>query len=249
MTNRSRIARAFAFVLVFAIAAALLAPTAFAKSYHFTSVDTRATVQSNGDIRIVEDRTARFVGSFSELWYVLPLSGTDGLADISVYDSGRRLTQSNSGASGTFKVEQSRNKATIYVYYNASNEQRTFTFEYTLKNAIKVYRDTAELYWQAIGTGWDVRTDRVRVEVFFPPGVSQEDLRVWAHGPLQGEVTRTDTPSMLVTVESLPPNTFVECRATFPTSAVPAAARKVDKDGLSQILAEETRWAIRRADP
>jgi len=243
VTNRSRIARAFAFVLVFAIAAALLAPTAFAKSYHFTSVDTRATVQSNGDIRIVEDRTARFVGSFSELWYVLPLSGTDGLADISVYDSGRRLTQSNSGASGTFKVEQSRNKATIYVYYNASNEQRTFTFEYTLKNAIKVYRDTAELYWRAIGTGWDVRTDRVRVEVFFPPGVSQEDLRVWAHGPLQGEVTRTDTPSMLVTVESLPPNTFVECRATFPTSAVPAAARKVDKDGLSQILAEETRWA------
>ena len=243
MTSRARVRLAFAFAIVLVLTATLLASTAYAKSYHFTSVDIKATVLANGDIHVVEDRTARFVGSFSELWYVLPLSGTDGIADVSVYDSGRRLAQSSSGASGTFKVEQKGGKATIYIYYGASNEERTFTLEFTLKNAIKVYRDTAELYWKAIGTGWDVRTDRVRVEVLFPPGVSQEELRVWAHGPLQGEVTTTDAPSMLVTVESLPPNEFVECRATFPTAAVPAATRKIDKDALKSILEEEGRWA------
>lgn len=243
MTRRARIGQAFALVLVLALAAALFAPVAGAKSYHFTSVDIKATVLSNGDIHIVEDRTARFVGSFSELWYEVSLSGSDGIADVSVYESGRRLTQSSSGTRGTFKVEQSGNKATIYVYYSASNEERTFTFDYKLRNAITVYNDTAELYWKFIGDAWDVRTDRVRVEVFFPSEVSQEELRVWAHGPLQGEVTRTDTPSMLVTVESLPPKTFVECRAAFPTSAVPAAARKVNKNALPGIVEEETKWA------
>lgn len=243
MTNRVRVHRALAFVSVFVLTVALLAPVACAKSYHFTSVDIKATVLSNGDIRIVEDRTARFVGSFSELWYEVSLSGSDGIADVSVYDSGRKLTQSSSGATGTFRVEQKGGKATVYVYYSASNEQRTFTFEYTIRNAIIVYRDVAELYWKFIGEGWDVRTDRVRVEVFFPSEVTQEELRVWAHGPLQGEVVRTDTPSLLATVESLNPRTFVECRAAFPTSAVPAATRKVNKDGLEAILKEETEWA------
>ena len=174
MTNRSRIARAFAFVLVFAIAAALLAPTAFAKSYHFTSVDTRATVQSNGDIRIVEDRTARFVGSFSELWYVLPLSGTDGLAMSAFTTLGAGRAELLRGER-TFKVEQ-RRKATIYIYYGEQRDARSPGVHAEERDVW----DTAELYWKTIGTGWDVGL--ITSGGVFPAGVSQEELRVWAHG-------------------------------------------------------------------
>ena len=237
MTNRVR-STGLATVSVFVLTVALLAPVACAKSYHFASVDIKATVLSNGDIRIVEDRTARFVGSFSELCMRVSvrLGRSQTSASTTQGASSRRAAQGRPA----FRVEQKGGRPQSTSTTVRAGSARSAD---TIRNAIIVYRDVAELYWKFIGEGWDVRTDRVRVEVFFPSEVTQEELRVWAHGPLQGEVVRTDTPSLLATVESLNPRTFVECRAAFPTSAVPAATRKVNKDGLEAILKEETEWA------
>lgn len=216
-----------------------LTPPAGAKSYHFTRVDIEATILSNGDLRIVENRTASFSGSFSELWYEIDTTGSDGVAELAVYDSGNKLVESASETPGTYRTERKGKTVTVRVYFDVVNEARTFTFEYTLKNAVIVHRDTAELYWKFIGDGWDVPTDQVRIEVFYPTGVSRDDVRVWGHGPLHGEVTLTSTPSMLLTVEHLEPNRFVEGRTTFPTWTVPGARRITNRDALDDILAEE----------
>lgn len=240
MKNGQRAVRLLALI---AVILTLVASQAAAKSYYFPSVDIEATIRSNGDLHIRENRTASFSGSFSELWYQISLAGTDGLVDLSVYDSGRELTESSSQSAGTYRIERSGNTLTVYVYYSASNQQRTFTFDYTLRNVVTAHKDTAELYWKFIGTGWDVETRTVRIEVFYPQGTNRNDVRVWAHGPLQGEVWLTESGSMLLTAEYLLPNTFVEGRTTFPLSAVPNAARQSGRNALQSIIAEETRWA------
>lgn len=240
MSNRLRAIRLLMLVVV---VLTLVASQAGAKSYYFTSVDIEATILSNGDLHIREDRTASFSGSFSELWYQISLAGSDGLVDLSVYDSGRQLTESGSQKTGTYRTERSGDTMTVYVYYSASNQQRTFTFDYTLRNVVTAHKDTAELYWKFIGTGWDVESRSVRVEVFYPKGTDLDDVRVWAHGPLQGEVRLSESGSMLLTTEYLLPNTFVEGRTTFPLSAVPSATRQSGRNALESIVAEETRWA------
>lgn len=245
MSDRQRTAR-FALAVVMAlIAVALVRSPISAKSYHFTDVNIEATILGNGDLHIIESRTVVFEGSFSELWYTIGLTGSDGVADLEVYDSGRRLTESASEAVGTYKTEKKRDALTVRVFHDSSNEQRTFTFDYKLKNVIVAHKDTAELNWKFIGEGWDVPTARVKIEIFFPANVTSEDIRVWAHGPLNGEITLTDTPSALLTVDYLPPATFVEGRTTFPASSVPAARRMSNRNALDSILAEETKWAER----
>lgn len=245
MNSRQKVVWLVPIVTGLLIVASLLSSTASAKSYRFTDVDIQATILRNGDLHVVENRAVAFNGSFSELWYTIDLTGFDRVVDLAVYDSGRRLTESASGGSGTYRTEREGNAMTVYVYYNANNEQRAFTFEYKLVDIVMVHKDTAELDWKSIGTGWDVPTDRVNIEVFYPPSVTNEDVRVWAHGVLYGEITLTDTPSALLTVEGLQPNTFVEVRTAFPTHAVPNAQRRSNKEALDDIIAEETDLADR----
>ena len=75
-----------------------------------------------------------------------------------------------------------------------------------------------------------------------PPGVTSDQVRAWAHGPLNGTVTIEPDASVVMKVDPLPAYTFVEGRILFPAAALSKAPQQPGAK-LAEALAEEKRFA------
>ena len=84
--------------------------------------------------------------------------------------------------------------------------------------------------------------DHVRVTVHLPAGVTRDQVRAWAHGPLWGNVAIEPDASVVMTVDPLPAATFVEGRILFPAAAL-AKAKPTAGARLAAVLAEEKKLA------
>jgi len=63
----------------------------------------------------------------------------------------------------------------------------TFTFHYRTTRQIGFFRDHDELYWNAIGTGWEFPIDAGSADVRLPAAVPIDQLRVEGYTGYQGE--------------------------------------------------------------
>ena len=61
--------------------------------------------------------------------------------------------------------------------YEAEDENRTWVFRYRAACAVDVYSDTAHLYWQFIGTGWDQPTGHAVITVHVPGPAATDAAR------------------------------------------------------------------------
>jgi uncharacterized membrane protein len=216
------------------------------RSYYFPRVLIEAELHSDGSMTVVEERTFSFDGRFRGAWEYIYLKHNASIQDVLVSEQGEAYRQEPPGTRdipGIFYVEQHPDHIYIDWSFEAANEQRTFTISYTVENAVLVHRDVAELYYQFIGGEWDERTDYARVVLTLPEGATAEELRVWGHGPLHGNVSKEGANRVVWEIEDLPRRTFLEGRVTFPAQLVPEAANLSGREGLPGILAEEEKWA------
>jgi uncharacterized membrane protein len=229
---------------LFALAFALgpRAGTGLAKSYHFERVDVAAQVDSGGALSIVETRRYRFSGPFAWATYTLERTGWTDVTAIGVSDETGPYTLATSEAPGTYSVDVSTERLSLKWYFRAEDETKTFTIRYRVAGVVTRYQDTAELYWQFVGTGWDVPSSIVHVAARVP-GAKREDMRAWGHGPLNGVVV-LDDGEVRLDVEDLDAGTMVEGRILFPTRFA-SGARFVDEPAMARILREEAAWARR----
>jgi hypothetical protein len=81
-----------------------------------------------------------------------------------------------------------------------------YTIRYRVARALRRYGDEVELFWNAIGTDWEMPIARARVEIVFPPAIAPIDVRTegfrgpygsrdpvelgWENGVLVGETER-----------------------------------------------------------
>ena len=54
---------------------------------------------------------------------------------------------------------------------------QTYTITYKVERAINYFNDHDELYWNAIGTNWDVPIYNAQVDVILPEGIKESDIR------------------------------------------------------------------------
>jgi len=235
------------------------------KDYHFPEVRIDATVLPNGDLLLEEQRTFDFRnGPFTYAYYTVedPL---DHVRDFSITElvDGREIPVEPDYASHSIVVEGFQAQWS----YEANDEERTWLFRYRVACAVDVYPDTAHLYWQFIGTGWDKPTEHAVITVHLPDRSDEDlprrsecvpeegfpsvggvplqrgDVRAFGHGPLNGEVTFVDPQTIRYEVRDVPPLSFVEGSILFPTDAVPTAVRTSAAPGLERVLEQEGRWA------
>jgi uncharacterized membrane protein len=252
----SRLLALVALVLLAAGAAALAAGPAAAKDFSITSVTVDATVQPNGDVRITDTRTLDFSGSYHFVYWDLSTRGSEGIvvqgaAGPAAGDAGTtvpyELSQSSivgaqSGEVGTYAVADQGTIVTVQLNFDVTDATVSFTVDYVAKGAAKRWSDTAELYWQFVGEDVAVESRDVSVTVHLPDGVSSDQVRAWAHGPLWGTVTIEPDASVVMTVDPLPASTFVEGRILFPATAL-AGAPVSTTPMLDKVLAEEKQLA------
>jgi uncharacterized membrane protein len=237
-------------------AAGLAAGPAAAKSFSITKVEVDAQVLPNGDLRVTDSRTLDFSGDFHYVYWDLATEGSDeivvtgasgpaagGPATTVPYElSEFAIVGMASGEVGTYTVEPGAGVVTVQLNFDVTDATAVFTVEYVAKGAAKKFTDTAQLYWQFIGADTAVESRDVSVTVRLPDGVEKDQVKAWAHGPLWGTVTIESDASVLMTVDPLPANTFVEGRILFPADALPQAEQQPGAK-LEEALAEEQQWA------
>jgi len=214
-----------------------------AKNYEIEKVHIFAQINKDGSVNIREERTYNFHGSFSWANYILPKKKISGVENFTVSENGKFYDLSYSGKPGTYKFYDYPDRIEAKWYFEAFNERKTFVLSFKILDAVTVYEDIAEFYYKFIGSGWDRRTEEVKVEVSLPEPFSKNEIRAWAHGPLWGTVEIGEEGKIFLNINNLPANKFWEGRILFPPHLVPECMNRVDKNVLGKILVEEKRWA------
>ncbi len=254
--RRPRLAVALLVLLLAAGVAALAASPAAAKDFSITKVTVDATVQPNGDVRITDTRTLDFSGSYHFVYWDLATRGSEGIDVIGASGPAQgdlgttvpyklsefAIVGMSSGEIGTYAVEDVGAVVTVQLNFEVSDASASFTVEYVARGAAKRWSDTAELYWQFVGEDVAVESRDVSVTVHLPAGVTSDQVRAWAHGPLWGTVTIQPEASVVMKVDPLPANTFVEGRVLFPATALSKAPTSTTPK-LDGVLAEEKKLA------
>jgi len=197
------------------------------KDYHFPEVVVDATVLRNGDLLLEERRTFDYRnGDFTYAYYTID-DPQDHVRDFTIHElvEGREVPVEPDYAFHTITTDGFQAQWS----YVANDEERTWVFRYRVACAVDVWSDTAHLYWQFIGTGWEKPTSHAVVTVHLPPRsethvtrrsacipedvaapatstqLRRADVRAWGHGPLNGQVTFVDAQTIRYEVRDVPP--------------------------------------------
>lgn len=264
-----------AFVVALACPRAALADT-----YSLPRVHTQAQVMENGDLFVTEARTFSFEDDVNGVYWEIPFARNEQgqASSITVLDvqelddavvdgseaEARRATQpmrkvawAESGDAHVYTVEDTGEGLKLKVFVpREDGDEVTLWVSYMIEGAVMAWPDTAELYWQFIGSGWEEDAEDVRLDVTFAdaaqgtPAITgtadAANLRAWGHGPLDGEVSLdvadpTD-PHVTLTAPTVRAGQFAEVRAVFPADWVPGLAPS-GESRLDGVIAEETAWA------
>lgn len=221
------------------------------RSLSMEQVVVEAEVLPDASLRVTESITINFSGKWNGFYIKIPQNGTP-LREVKVSEKGRPYTYNPGtkyGPPGTFLVKDEGEQITIDWSIAAQDEVRNFDISYRIMNAVAIHNDVAELYRKFIGSDNPQRIREVRVKLKLPAGaerlVQGKDIKIWGHGPLQGEVAFAGADMITWQAAKLPPHTFVEGRVIMPTALFPDApsAAHTNRDALAGILAEEESWA------
>ena len=133
--------------------------------------------------------------------------------------------------------------------YNPSDLDEIFYIEYTVTDVVVVHEDTAELAWNTLGDGYRENIGDYEVKVVLPN--SDSDYRVWLHGPLNGEIERTNNKEAIGTFNFLGAYNPVSVRLIFDKSLVPNAPKVsglIAKDAIIDYQTELSDEANRERD-
>lgn len=145
-----------------------------------------------------------------------------------------------------YALKNSKNQFEIAwgVSEDDSSARRTFEMSYTILDAVKNYSDCSEFYWQFISNNSAIPAKRVTGTITLPTKVlNSDDLRIWAHGPLNGNIYKSSDDVVNFTVDNLNSNTMLEARVVTPTYVFANNDNVSSISELDFILNQEQNWA------
>lgn len=231
-----------------------LPESSFAGWQTLNNLEFKVDVQENGDINITEIWDVDLEDT-NTLFKTFPKdTGYEGITNVTVseiedtkeikfkrankyeYHVEEDYYQALENPDGNFEIAWGVNSS-----YDTG---RKFEISYTVKNHVFIYKDCAEIYWKLIGDDFEIFCNEITGTINLPDGITDmENLRVWAHGPLNGTIIKESVNKVKFYVTDLEAETFLEIRFAMPTEIFPLSIKKNDLDRLQTILAEETVFA------
>lgn len=210
-------------------------------------VDVAITLQEDGTAAITESWLVTFDGDFSRMTRTIPRSDDYTISDLTVRVDQTDYKQldafDDSRPAGYFAMVPDNRNDRIEIYFDNPNGQKTFQIIYKAKNAVLMHQDVAEFYWKIIGTDVTFPIEKMTAAITLPDGARMEDIKAWAHGPLNGYLNRDVDQLIALDVDQLAANTFVEIRLAAPLSLFPAGENFTGINALDDILVEEQGFA------
>lgn len=231
---------------------------ALTQDYQIDGLYINADVYENGDMLVKEQIVVNgdFNGYTRDLFYkgnyqlydaseiiinkVCELSNEKrGLFDIKDNDliCFNEVNNADLGDSYVYIRTDSNDNTTLKMFNYTSNNTKIFYIEYLLKNVVVIHNDVAELYYTFIGDNFDDDINDVKIEINLPSKAN--DLRVWAHGPLTGNINKENNQIITATITNLYKNNLVDIRSTFDKNIINNGTKLSNKDAFDDILKEE----------
>lgn len=194
------------------------------------------TIQSNGDARVVETWVVDFQGGpFRRAFLGLPTERFSDVTIQGVSEDGRAYTLATSDQPGTYTVETSGNERTVTWFFEpATNATRTFQIEYTLGEALRIYDEGDQFWWEFIEPGRGYPIASAQVTLHLPARFDPSELVATSYRD-RADVfgaTIADGQTIRFDGKTFGPDTVWEIRAGFPHGAVtqPVQAWQVAED-------------------
>ena len=244
----------FILFLTFLFSIIILSPS-FAGTQEWKSLNYDATVLSNGDMEVIETWNV-YISETNTLFkdFNVDREKYSEIKDVRVsrVDNGKEQFLSEIYEeqyhvdSGCYYGLYINNGSKFEIAWNVgldnSSDTRTYKIYYTVEDAIRVYNDCTELYWQFLGSENTMEGDNITGTIKLPKPVSNiEKLRVWAHGPLDGDISKVsnDTVSFKVDYYS---GGMLEVRVVTDEN-IYYINNTIKQNKLDSIIEEETKWA------
>lgn len=245
--------------LFFVLLLLLFNVKSYAGTQSWNSLDYNVTVNSDGSMDVVETWNIN-ISETNTLFkdFELDYKKYSGITDVKVsrvMNGEVDLTQIyeeqyyvDSGCYYALPLSNDYNKFEIAwnVGLDNSSETRTYKIYYTIQDAVKVYDGFTELYWQFLGTDNEITGKNITGTIKLPKPVSNiEKLRVWAHGPLEGEINRVSSDTVKFSVPKISKRTMLEVRLVTEENIYDEDFTNYydTSKTLASILEEEQGWA------
>ncbi len=245
-------------IILFISSLLLLNTTSYAGEQKLNSITYDAELNSDGSMNVTEKWDIR-VSDTNTLFKTFDLDSSryGRITDVKVKEI------SNSGVESNFiQTYQYAYHVEKGYYYALQTDNHTFEIawgvsinstahkkyeiSYKVTDAIKTYNDCSEFYWQFIGNTNGIPADKVTGTVRLPNRLTnKENIKVWAHGPLNGEINVVDNQTVAFKVNYLPESTMVEVRVATLENVFALNQNTINIEKLDEIIQEETEWAER----
>ncbi|MDR9418042.1 DUF2207 family protein [Gracilimonas sp.] len=228
-----------AYLLLFAVTFLIYTLDLSAKDYSIPTIQVDVHVDENGTITITEHRTYVFDGSYSWANYRLPKTGYSAMQNIRITEGDRAFTNLNTEEPGTFLVEESDEAFNIKWFFEAEDEERTFTVTYTLEDALVIGPEWSEFFWTYVASGREKSTDDLDILIQLPYMVPDSSLHSWVREPGWDITTDFYDNGFQFTGENISRSQAVTIRTVFPTSVFDENSVQVSDSDFSLTLARE----------
>lgn len=152
----------------------------------------------------------------------------------------KEVKSASKGKYGVYTVENNSYDSEVTIYCPAK-KRKIFYLEYTIKDAVVVHNDVAELYWCFLENGSPETILDYQAIVHLP----QEDtnVMVWSHGPATGKCSIVDYKTLSLTDTNIAPYKFETLRIMFDKKLVPQAKKTSNVNGREYIIQYENAMA------
>ena len=148
----------------------------------------------------------------------------------------KKVESASKGKYGVYTVDNGYRNTKIKIYCPA-RKKKVFYIEYTIKDAVVVHNDIAELYWCFVENESQETILDYQLKVHLPQ--EDKELMVWSHGPASGYCNIDDYQTLSLKDNNILPYKFETMRVMFNKSLVPEATKKSNVNGKEYIIKYE----------
>jgi uncharacterized membrane protein len=252
MKNIKKLVFLFIFAFFFIIAGITTSNASYQK---LNSIDYEVHINDDGSMNVIENwdiyisKTNTLFKNFtidnekfSSISNVKVTDVTEGAQLTNIYEEMYHVTKDCFYA---LNINDDTFEIAWGVGLDNSSETKQYRIEYTVEDAIGIYNDCAELYWQFIGENFGISAKKITGTIYLPNSVESKDMiKVWGHTQqLNGEIYATDINKVEFDVSDFESGNYVEVRIAMPTNVVNYSGRSYNYSKLTSIVEEEKEWA------
>ena len=194
-----------------------------------------------------------FSGIYSNFSGDSDIYDASGITDVKVYDISQsnfssindinnienefeNVSSASNGKYGLYTIKNYSRYSNVSIFC-PSKKKKVLCLEYTIKDAVVVHNDVAELYWCFLdNTANEIIMD-YKLMVHLPQ--EDENVMIWSHGTNSGYFNIDDYKTISLRDTNIQPREFETMRIMFNKELVPNATKISNVDGKGFIIKYE----------